>query len=141
MQFSTVVISLVAAATTAFAQISDTVAYTSTYDDPNLSTLNLACSDGINGLATKGYPTLGSLPKFPFIAASSQIAGWNSVNCGKCYAVTYGTKTVNVIAVDRAVNGFVMSKGAMDELTGGQAAMLGRIQANWVEAPASACGL
>ncbi|KAL0638599.1 hypothetical protein Q9L58_002325 [Maublancomyces gigas] len=140
MQFSAVVISLVAAATTAFAQNTATVAYTTVFDDASVSTLNVACSDGINGLATKGFPTLGSLPKFPFIAASSQIAGWNSPNCGKCYSVTYGPKTVFVIAVDRAVDGFVMSKGAMDALTDGQATMLGRIQATWAEAPASSCG-
>lgn len=141
MQFSAVIISLVAAATTAFAQNTATVAYDGVFDNPSLSTLNVACSDGINGLSTKGFPTLGALPRFPLIAASSQIAGWNSPNCGKCYAVTYGPTTVFVIAVDRAVDGIVMSKGAMDALTGGQAAMLGRVQATWVEAAAGSCGL
>lgn len=144
MQFSAVIISLVAAATTAFAQGATTASYDTTYDTSSLSTLNLACSDGQNGLSTKGYPTLGNVPGYPFVAASSTIAGWNSLNCGKCYAVTYQTatttKTINVTAVDRATAGFVLSRAAMDALTGGQAASLGRVTVTWAEAPQSACG-
>lgn len=144
MQFSVVIISLVAAATTAFAQGAATVSYDPTYDTASLSTLNLACSDGQNGLATKGYSTLSSIPGYPYIAASSTIAGWNSSNCGKCYAMTYQTetttKTINVTAVDRATTGFVLSRAAMDALTGGQATSLGRVTVTWAEAPQSACG-
>lgn len=140
MQFSTIVVSLIAAATTAFAQNTATVAWEGSYDNGSLSTSNVACSDGINGLSTKGYATLGALPKFPFVGASSQVSGWNSDKCGKCYSVTYGPTTINIIAVDRSVDGFVLSKAAMDALTGGQAAALGRVTATWAEAPQSACG-
>lgn len=141
MQFSTILISLVAAATTAFAQTPATASYDTTYDTVSLPTLNVACSDGQNGLFTKGYSTLGNLPRFPFVAAMSTIAGWNSPNCGKCYALTYLTRTINVIAVDRAVAGVVLSRAAMDVLTDGQATALGRVSVTWVEVAGSVCGL
>lgn len=141
MQFSTIIISLVAAATTAFAQTAATASYDTTYDIASLSTLSVTCSDGQNGLYTKGYSTLGSLPKFPFVAAMSTIDGWNSPNCGKCYALTYLTRTINVIAVDRAVEGVVLSRAALDALTDGQATALGRVGVTWVEVASSVCGL
>lgn len=139
MQFTTIIFSILSAAATAFAA-SGTAAYDTTYDTVSLSTLSIACSDGINGLNTKGYPTLGSLPRFPRVGASAEVGGWGSTNCGKCYAVTWQTKTINVIAVDHAGEGWVLSRAALDELTGGLAVMLGRVPVTWVSVPQSACG-
>lgn len=141
MQFSTIIISLVAAATTAFAQGVTTASYDTVYDTASLSTLALACSDGINGLSTKGYSTIGALPRFPMVGAASPVTGWNSPNCGGCYSLTFGSTTINIIAIDRAVDGFVLSRGALDALTGGQAVALGRVNVTWAPAPKSACGL
>ena len=45
------------------------------YTDPNTSTNNIACSDGIFGLATAGYPTLSALPSWPHVAAIDAISG------------------------------------------------------------------
>lgn len=144
MQFTTVILSILSAAATAFAA-SGTAAYDTTYDTGSLSTLSIACSDGINGLNTKGYPTLGSLPGFPRVGASSEVAGWGSSNCGKCYTITWQpdgapAKSINVIAVDHAGEGWVLSRGALDQLTGGLAVMVGRFPVTWTPAPQSSCG-
>lgn len=39
---------------------------------------SVACSDGANGLETKGYSTLGSLPNFPYVGGAPAVTGWNS---------------------------------------------------------------
>lgn len=139
MQFTTIIFSILSAAATAFAA-SGTAAYDTTYDTASLSTLSIACSDGINGLNTKGYPSLGSLPRFPRVGASAEVGGWNSPNCGKCYTITWGTRSINVIAVDHANEGWVLSRAALDELTGGLAVMIGRFPVTWVPAAQSSCG-
>lgn len=137
MQLSTIIFSLVAAATTALAV---TASYDTNYDNASLSTLSLACSDGVNGLYTKGYPTIGSLPNSQNVGAVDAVSGWNSPNCGKCYAVTYGSTTINIIAIDYAASGLVLSEAAMNTLTGGQAVALGRVEVTYAETTESACG-
>ncbi|KAG0636643.1 Cerato-platanin [Tuber brumale] len=142
MQFSTAIISLVAMATSAFAQVSTTAAYDVTYDTETLSTLSLACSDGENGLNTKGYQTLGSIPGFTRVGAFETIAGWNSPTCGKCYQVTYAATgaSIYVTAIDRATSGIVLSLAALDVLTGNNGKALGRVDVTYVEAAATSCG-
>ena len=115
------------------------VRYDTKYGDPTWSTLATACSDGKNGLATKGYPTLGSLKNFPNVGASSTIAGYNSKRCGECYKLYYGGKEIYVTAVDHSATGFVLSLAAMDELTGGLAVELGAITAGCVLAAPERC--
>jgi hypothetical protein len=55
--------------------------------------------------------------------------------------LTYDGKTINVLAIDHANQGFNIAQAALDELTGGQAVALGRIDAQWAEVPKSACGM
>ncbi|RPA92651.1 Cerato-platanin [Choiromyces venosus 120613-1] len=142
MQFSTAILSLMTMAASAFAQVATTAAYDTTYDTSSLSTLSLACSDGPNGLYTKGYQTLGALPGFPHVGAIETIAGWNSPNCGKCYKVTYTATgaSINIIGVDVATSGIVLSLAALNELTGGQGQQLGRVAATYAETAATDCG-
>jgi len=118
-----------------------TVSYDTGYDDASRSLSTVACSDGTNGLLTKGYTTQGSLPSFPAIGGASTIAGYNSPSCGTCYTLTYAGKSVNVLAIDHAEEGFNIAQAAMDTLTGGQAVQLGRVDADWVEVDKSVCGL
>ncbi|KAF8249130.1 allergen Asp f 15 precursor [Wilcoxina mikolae CBS 423.85] len=127
MQFTTTIFALLASALTVSAGTQVSVGYDTNYDSPILSTKSTACSDGSNGLFTKGYNTLGDLPNFPLVGASDQIPGWNSNQCGKCFKIFYQGTSIYVTAVDHAGNGFVLSKAAMDKLTGGQAQMLGRV--------------
>lgn len=66
-----------------------TVSYDEGYDQAGRALTVVSCSDGDNGLITKyGYQTQGAIPGFPLIGGSSDIAGWNSPQCGKCYQVT-----------------------------------------------------
>lgn len=134
MQLQAVFISLLTSATAI------SVSFDPAYDDALRSLTTVACSDGSNGLITKGYTTLGSLPSFPRIGGASTIAGWNSANCGACYSLTFEGKTINVLVVDVAGEGFNIGQTAMDELTNGQAVAKGRVDAAWTEAPGG-CGL
>ncbi|KAJ6619685.1 cerato-platanin-related secreted protein [Mycena sp. CBHHK59/15] len=146
MKFSALVspICLVALSTTAFA---DTVAYDQTYDVASNSLNIVACSDGPNGLETRGFTTFGSLPKFPFVGAAGAVGGWNSVNCGTCWQLTYtnstgGTKSIDMLAIDHAGAGtFNVALAAMNVLTNNQAVQLGRVNVQSKQVAASVCGL
>jgi hypothetical protein len=118
-----------------------TISYDTGYDDSSRSLSVVSCSDGANGLLTRGYTTQGSLPGFPKIGGASVIAGWNSDSCGTCWSLTYNGNTINVIAIDHATEGFNIAQAAMDELTGGQAVFLGRVDASYAQVDASVCGL
>nr|URG42906.1 CEP85 [Alternaria solani] len=140
MQFS----SAISAAILGFASLASaiTVSYDTGYDDGNRALTSVACSDGANGLITKyRWQTQANVAGFPRIGGYVGVAGWNSPQCGTCYGVTYNGKTVYVLAVDSSVQGFNIAKAAMDELTNGQAAALGRIDAQYAQVATSNCGL
>lgn len=80
--------------------------YDQVYDSPTRSLSTVACSDGSNGMLTRGYTNFSSLPHFPFIGAISAIS-WNSALCGSCWELTYlsahnGSHTIRVLAIDTA---------------------------------------
>ncbi len=118
-----------------------TVSYDNGYDDGSRSLSVVSCSDGQNGLLTKGFTTQGSLPSFPRVGGASVIAGWNSASCGTCWTLTYNGKSINVLAIDHAGEGFNIAQAALDELTGGHAVEYGHVDASYVQVDASACGL
>ena len=110
-----------------------------TYDNANASLNGVACSNGANGLITKGFTTFGSLPS-PFIGGSQFVASWNSTECGSCWKLTYQGKTIHVIAVDTAGVGFNIAKGAFNALADDAAQQLGSFEATVEAATGSACG-
>lgn len=114
------------------------VQYDTKYDNSSESIDSVSCSDGPNGLGTKGYNTLGAVPNFPLIAGAPNVS-WDSPNCGACYAITYGSTTIYVTAVDAATNSFVLSEEAMNKLTDNQAVALGHVTASYATANASEC--
>ncbi|KAG9228641.1 Cerato-platanin [Amylocarpus encephaloides] len=118
-----------------------TVSYDTGYDIASRSLSLVACSDGSNGLLTKGFSTQGSLPKFPHIGGASTIAGWNSASCGSCYTLSFQGHSINVLAIDHAGQGFNIALAAMNELTGNRAVALGRVDAQWSQVDKSVCGL
>ena len=134
--------------------------YDNTYDNGHNSLNIVACSNGPNGLLTKGFTTFDSLPSFPRIGGAMAVTGWNSPKCGSCWALSYKGNTINgknhspssldnrslcfawkVLAIDTAANGFNIAQKALDELTNGQAVALGRVNITANEVPASSCGL
>ncbi|KAF6758741.1 snodprot1 [Ephemerocybe angulata] len=122
------------------------LSYDPVYDNSGQSLSTVACSDGSNGLLTRGFSTFGSLPRFPRIGGVPAVTGWNSPACGTCWELAYtnsaGTrKTINIIAVDVGSKGFNIAKRAMDELTNNQATQLGRVNVNYKQVANSACGL
>lgn len=144
MKFTTLAATLLSVITPLASAASGTASWDSVYDSASTSTLVVACSDGVNGLYTKGYKTLGALPKFPLVGAAPTIAGWNSPNCGKCFSVTYKSKTIYVTGVDtsRSTTDFVLSKSALNTLTGGLADQLGRVPITWTQLASGAnCGM
>ncbi|KAH8816605.1 Cerato-platanin [Xylogone sp. PMI_703] len=137
MQFKNLIAALTLTATAS----AITVSYDTGYDDAGRSLTAVSCSDGTNGLITKGYTTQGSLHNFPYIGGASTIAGWNSPNCGTCYTLTWNGHSINVLAIDHAAAGFNIGEQAMNALTGGQAVQLGRVDASYTQVAASVCGL
>ncbi|KAF8894772.1 Asp f 13-like protein [Infundibulicybe gibba] len=121
------------------------VSFDPVYDNASGSLTTVSCSDGSNGLINRGFSTFGSLPKFPHIGGAVAVEGFNSVNCGTCWQLTFTTggvtRSVNVLAIDHASPGFNIAEGAMNDLTGGQAVQLGRIDAAAVQVASSVCGL
>lgn len=105
-----------------------TVSYDAGYDDLTRSLSLVSCSDGTNGLLTKGYTTQGSLPTH-YIGGTQFIAGYNDANCGTCWTLTYGQRSINVLAIDHTATGFNIAQTALDALTGGQAVADGRVDA------------
>ncbi|KAF7356561.1 hypothetical protein MVEN_00989800 [Mycena venus] len=124
--------------------LADTVTYDQIYDSASTSLNAVACSNGLNGLESKGFKTLGSLPKFPFIGGVGAVEGWNSTNCGTCWQLTYAAtkKTINVLAVDHAAPGtFNIALEAMDVLTNNRSVELGRVTITSKQVAKSVCGL
>jgi hypothetical protein len=93
------------------------------YDNNSTSLNNVACSNGANGLVTKGFTTFGSLPSFPNIGGVYAVGAWNSPECGSCWELWYpGTgHTIYVTAIDTISSGFDLSKQAVNNLTNGLA--------------------
>ncbi|OJJ80555.1 allergenic cerato-platanin Asp F13 [Aspergillus glaucus CBS 516.65] len=121
------------------------VSYDERYDQGTSSLTTVSCSDGTNGLITQGYSNFESLPNFPLIGGAPTVEDWNSPNCGKCYQLHYQNgkvnKTINVLAVDSAVGSFNLGLQALNQLTGGNAQQLGRVDATYTEVEASECGI
>ena len=140
MQFKAIALALLTAVVASPA-LGVTLSYDESYDNASASLSTVACSDGTNRLLTKGFSTFGSLPHFPNVGGAQAVGGWNSASCGTCWQLTYGGRSINVLAVDHADEGFNIAKGAMDMLTDGQAAFLGRVDADVTQVDASQCGL
>ena len=61
--------------------------------------------------------------------------------CGSCWSATYNGRTIHILAVDHAGSGLNIAQHAMDNLTNGQAAYLGRVDAAVAPVDSSYCGL
>ena len=140
MKFSSFAAAALALALPAIAQTSQALTYSPKYDDASLPMTAVACSDGPNGLVTKGFNALGSLPGFPYIGGVDAVTGWNSPECGTCHNITYGDSTLLVLAVDVALYGLNLSEEGMDALTHGRAAELGMVDATSVQVDTIHCG-
>lgn len=139
MQFKA--IALAALAFFAAPALGVTLSYDEAYDNGSASLDTVACSDGENGLITKGFSNFGSLPQFPNIGGAVAVGGWNSDACGTCWQLTYKGKSINVLAVDHTDAGFNIALAAMNTLTNNQAKQLGRIDVTAKQVATSACGL
>jgi len=96
MRFSSVLSTIAVLSTfTLVNGFSTSSTYDNTYDNGKNSLSIVACSNGQYGLLTKGFTTFNSLPSFPFIGGAQAVTGWNSPNCGSCWALTYKGKTIN----------------------------------------------
>jgi hypothetical protein len=93
------------------------------YDNGQTSMNSVACSNGVNGLVTKGYPTFGSLPSFPFIGGAFAVGAWNSTECGSCWELTYPAYWRHCLPHRHrhSLSGFDVSDETMNTLTNGVA--------------------
>ncbi|KAI6110971.1 Cerato-platanin [Pisolithus croceorrhizus] len=144
MKFVSAIIALAAFSLPVFAAESVEVTYNTIYDDPNTPLSATACSNGVNGLETKGYNTLGEIPNFPYVGGIPGLT-WNSTECGSCWELSYTdasgtTTTITVTGVDGAWS-FNLSLEAMNALTGGIAEAKGTVTATATQVPPSVCGM
>ena len=117
--------------------------YDTRYDNLDAPIDDLSCSDGENGLITKGYPTLGSLIQGkPHVDVGAKFnVSWNSSECGTCYSIMYNLRSIYIIAVDNAGDsGFNLSKRAFDKLTNGRAEEIGSVSMAWNLVDPKYCG-
>lgn len=150
MKFTSVTAAVVATLILPTFTLATSLSYDEAYDVGSSPLTTVACSDGKYGLITKNFTTFSSLPKFPYIGGASAIAGWNSANCGTCWQLTYThkdakgkntTKSIDVLAIDHTDTGFNIALKAMDDLTGGLAKELGRVDVAAKQVASSVCGL
>jgi len=144
MKLSLIFTSIVVLLTSVHAQL--TVSFDERYDDPNQSLTTVACSNGPNGLMTRGFTTFGSLPNYPLIGGAPAVTGFNSPGCGTCWKLTYvnpqGVSTsINILAIDVATPNYNIALEALNRLTNNQGRFLGRVPITAVNVPPSACGL
>ncbi|KIY71768.1 snodprot1 [Cylindrobasidium torrendii FP15055 ss-10] len=124
----------------------DQVGWDSIYGDGDASLAIVACSDGSNGLLTRGFKTFSDLPTFPAIGSAYVVGGWNSPACGTCWTLTYyhgnsAPKTVTFTAIDTSGGGFYTSQESLDYLTGGHAVEWGVVNVTATQVSPSQCGL
>ncbi|RPA92904.1 Cerato-platanin [Choiromyces venosus 120613-1] len=132
------------AASTVLAEVHSTAAYDNVYDLPGVPTLDLACSNGVAGLSSAlGLDRISQVPHYPLVGAVEKVEGWGSLSCGKCFCVTnqQSGQSINIIAVDQADTGLALSLAALDQLTGGQGQVLGRVDVRYEEIGWWECGL
>lgn len=110
------------------------------YDDAGLSLTTVTCSNGENGLVTKGYNTIGDLPT-QNVGGAPTIKAFNDPNCGACYSLTYKNETVYVMAIDTAVNQFNVAQKVLDKLTNGHAQDFGSVAVEYEQVDGQKCGL
>jgi len=121
------------------------VHYDTVYDNSAGSLTTVACSDGKNGMITKGYKTFGDLPSFPHIGAADAVEGYNSASCGSCWRLSYkndnSTTSIYFTAIDHADHGFVISRMGLQHLGGQQAVDAGKVDVTATRVAGSLCGL
>ncbi|KAL4063295.1 Cerato-platanin [Scleroderma yunnanense] len=146
MKFTTIIGTLAAflVPQVALAQSTVKVTYDYNYMNATFPLNSTACSNGVNGLVTRGYPTLGSLPSFPNVGGIPGLT-WNSTLCGTCWTLSYtftnGTTTeVTITAVD-AASTFNLSPQAFGHLGGSVGYEAGSVEAIATQVAVSECGL
>ncbi|KAG2129130.1 Cerato-platanin [Suillus clintonianus] len=142
MKFTLVVALLSVITPLAFAfPILGYVTYDFVYSNASASLATVSCSNGANGLLTRGYTTFGSIPSFPNIGAIPG-ATWNSDLCGTCWSVKYtapdGVQTTIFITAIDAATTYNFSPRTFYELTG---LGYGKVAAGVTRVPASNCGM
>ncbi|KAG0701387.1 Cerato-platanin-domain-containing protein [Suillus ampliporus] len=143
MKFTAIATLVFAFALPAFAAPAD-LTWDPVYGNPYGSLSNVSCSNGGNGLLTKGYTNFASLPSFPNIGGIPG-ATWNSALCGSCWSLTYTASsgihtTIYITAVDSAVT-YNVSPQAWTKLTNGVSFATGKVAVEATQVAAINCGM
>jgi Cerato-platanin len=139
--YTTSLLTLILSSSTASAAANTTLAtFDTAYDDASLSLSSVTCSNGENGLVTKGYNTIGDLPTAN-VGGAPTIQGWNDPNCGACYSLAYKNETVYVLAIDVAIGQFNVAQKVLDKLTQGHAQDFGNVEVEYQQVDGKKCGL
>ena len=149
MKFASTIITLAALFSVAIAGPTSSptvepVRTNSMYDNGADSLNNVACSNGPNGLITRGFTTFDSLPTFPFIGGGFTVKNWGSAECGSCWKLTYPTTggIIYATAIDTVFSGFDLSVEAVEALLQGAVpASFSEIDVEALEVAPHFCGL
>ena len=111
--------------------------------DASTLLLNLACSDGVNGLITRmELSTLG--PIFPGVMAASYI-NWNSNRCGECIKLSSALTSVFVRVIDHCelvgeqTTHFDLDPVSYQNLLGSEGMSAGHAVVEWSIVDSSKC--
>src|SRR6266576_2288240 len=88
------------------------------YDHWDGNTMDVACSNGPNGLAGT-YPKFHNFPSYPYLGGAFD-THWGSPGCGQCWRLTNKKtgRSISITAIDSA-GGFNIGKTAFLDLNGG----------------------
>ncbi|KAI3601132.1 cs antigen [Moniliophthora roreri] len=113
--------------------------YVTDYGNSEFSFNNVACSNGENGMLFKGYNKVQDVPSY--VGGAYAVEGYNDDDCGSCWEIYYNDKSIRLVAVDTAQEGFNVPKDAMDRLTNGFASDFGVIDVTARKLQPGDCGL
>ncbi|KAG1772408.1 Cerato-platanin [Suillus occidentalis] len=114
------------------------VTWDTAYSDPSASLATVSCSDGKNGLLTKGYTTFGH-PSLH--SPTSEVSQAVSGTPPYVYTTPSGHQTtVYITAVDNSYT-FNVSPHTFDDLTDGTGFEAGKVKVRAVRVSPSKCGM
>ena len=78
---------------------------------------------------TEGASKFSEIADWPNISGAPAVTGWNSSECGTCWALTFNNTVLHVVAIDTSASGFNVGLNVLNNLTRNNAIDLGRVPA------------
>lgn len=86
-----------------------------------------------------GATRVNQLPGFPNVTATVFVERNLSPNCGTCWQLTFEDRSINLLAIDHAPQGFVASPFTVSFLTNNEGITNGRVDVDAIQVDPSLC--